>query len=293
MKHQKIAAIACSVVLAATLSACSGVVTASGENKITLMQPPGYDDTAAVTALWTVLLEERDYSVETVSVDLVAGFAGIARGDMDVYLNAWLPTTHGTFLEEFTDNVEILDDNGPFFDDNRLVLAVPKSVEENSIADVAKEPEKFGSKIVGIEAGAGMMTLLPGVLEKYGMDKDFKVVDSSTPAALATLEKAVEEKKPVVATLWTPHWAFSAMDIKALEDPEAAWPEPDGSFVVVATDFREQHPDLVKWFENSKLTGEQYAELMYEVNKASDPSDGARTWLEVPENKALVEGWFN
>ena len=223
-----ITAILASAVLAVSMSACSGVANGSSTDKektINFATVPGFDDTVAVTGLWSVLLEEKGYTVKTTSVDLAAGFSGIARGDLDGYLNAWLPSTHQAYVDKYKDDLVIPDK--PYFDNDMNVLAVPDFVEENTISDLVKNADKYDSKIVGIEAGSGEMKLLPGVLAKYSGQDKLKIVEGSTPAALAALKSGVENKKPVVLALWTPHWAFASMPIKTLKDDSQGWPKPD------------------------------------------------------------------
>ena len=274
------------------MSACSGVATGSqtDEKTITVASVPGFDDTVAVTGLWSVLLEERGYKLETKTVDLAAGFSGIARGDLDGYLNAWLPTTHASYVDRYKDDLRVLDK--PFFDNDRLVLVAPESVPENTISEVVANADKYGSKVVGIEAGAGMMKILPDVLETYGAQDKLSIVEGSTPAALAALKDAAAKNEPVVATLWTPHWAFAAMPVKALEDDMGGWPKPDGSYIVLSEKFAEKAPEVVTWMSNSKITEEQYASLMLAASEAKDPAEGARKWLQDPENCTTADSWF-
>ncbi|MFJ4171767.1 glycine betaine ABC transporter substrate-binding protein [Paenarthrobacter sp. NPDC089714] len=294
---KKIGAFAAVALLATGVSACSGVSTASSQGggtdtkTITVALPAGYDDSVAVTGLWTELLSERGYKLETKSVDLAAGFSGIARGDLDGYLNAWLPTTHGTMVDKYKDQLNILDK--PFFDNDRLVLVAPKSVPENTIADVVANAAKYDSKIVGIEAGSGEMKILPDVLKKYGATDKLSIVAGSTPATLAALKDATAKNKPIVATLWTPHWAFSSMDIKVLEDNLEGWPKPDGSYVVLSKDFASKHADVAKWLGNFKITEQQFSDLMLNVSEASSPTEGAKKWLENADNKKAADSWFN
>ena len=293
MIKKKIGAVIASALLVTGVSACSGVSAGSqsSEKTITVALPAGYDDSVAVTGLWQELLAERGYKLETKSVDLAAGFSGIARGDLDGYLNAWLPTTHGTFVDKYKDQVEILDK--PFFDNDRLVLVAPKSVPENTIADVVKNAAAYDSKIIGIEAGSGEMKILPDVLKKYGAEDKLSIVAGSTPATLAALKDATAKNKPIVATLWTPHWAFASMPIKVLEDNLEGWPKPDGSYVVLSKKFAEKEADVVKWMSNFKITEDQFSSLMLNVSEASSPTEGAKKWLESPENKKAAESWFN
>ena len=293
MIKKKIGAVIASALLVTGVSACSGVSAGSqsSEKTITVALPAGYDDSVAVTGLWQELLAERGYKLETKSVDLAAGFSGIARGDLDGYLNAWLPTTHGTFVDKYKDQVEILDK--PFFDNDRLVLVAPKSVPENTIADVVKNAAAYDSKIIGIEAGSGEMKNVPDVLKKYGAEDKLSIVAGSTPATLAALKDATAKNKPIVATLWTPHWAFASMPIKVLEDNLEGWPKPDGSYVVLSKKFAEKEADVVKWMSNFKITEDQFSSLMLNVSEASSPTEGAKKWLENPENKKAAESWFN
>lgn len=293
MIKKKLGAVIASALLVTSVSACSGVSTGSQstEKTITVALPAGYDDTVAVTGLWEELLAERGYKLETKSVDLAAGFSGIARGDLDGYLNAWLPTTHGTFVDKVKDQVEILDK--PFFDNDRLVLVAPSFVPENTIEEVVNNAAAYDSRIVGIEAGSGEMKILPDVLKKYDATDKLSVVAGSTPATLAALKDATANNKPVVATLWTPHWAFASMPIKILEDNREGWPKPDGSYVVLSKEFAEKEPDVVKWMSNFKITEEQFANLMLNVSEASSPTEGAKKWLENPDNKKSADSWFN
>lgn len=293
MIKKKIGAVIASALLIASVSACSGVSTGSqpSEKTITVALPAGYDDSVAVTGLWQELLAERGYKLETKSVDLAAGFSGIARGDLDGYLNAWLPTTHGTFVDKYKDQIEILD--RPFFDNDRLVLVAPKSVPENTIEEVVNNAAAYESKIIGIEAGSGEMKILPDVLKKYNATDKLDIVAGSTPATLAALKDATAKNKPLVATLWTPHWAFASMPIKVLEDNLEGWPKPDGSYVVFSKKFAEKEADVVKWMSNFKITEDQFSSLMLDVSEASSPTEGAKKWLENPENKKSAESWFN
>lgn len=292
MKNLIKSTLACAAI-AVTMSACSGVAPASSgdaDKTVNFATVPGFDDTVAVTGLWSVLLEEKGYTVKTTSVDLAAGFSGIARGDLDGYLNAWLPTTHEAYIEKYKDDLVILEE--PYFGNDELVLAVPEFVEENSISELAQNAAKYDSKIIGIEAGSGEMKILPDVLAKYEAKDKLAIVEGSTPAALAALKSGVDDNKPVVVALWKPHWAFASMPIKALVDDRQGWPKADGSHVVLSKEFAEKHADVRGWMEKSKLTDEQYASLMLDVSEAKDPADGAKKWLETAENRKAADEWL-
>ena len=130
-------ALACvAIAIATTLTACSGVVPQgtnqdSDEKAITFATVPGFEDALALTGLWSVLLEEKGYTVRSKSLDLAACFAGVARGDLDGYLSAWLPSTHASFVDKYQGSLDVV--NPGYFANDRLLLAVPKFVSENII----------------------------------------------------------------------------------------------------------------------------------------------------------------
>ncbi|MDR3599075.1 MAG: hypothetical protein P4L49_01085 [Desulfosporosinus sp.] len=51
-------------------------------------------------------------------------FVGLNKGDLGVFMDAWLPITHKTYWEKYKDN---LDDYGTWDkSDAKIVLVVPK-----------------------------------------------------------------------------------------------------------------------------------------------------------------------
>lgn len=291
MNTKKAALLLGCTVLAASLTACSGAESnsSSGET-ITLANALGHTDTEAVTALWTSLLEDREYNIEVVDSDLATAITGVANGDTDAYLNAWLPTAHADYVEAHKDSLVIVEP--PFFNSNLQVLVVPDYVEENTIAEVVANADQYGNQIVGLESGSGNMRALPKVVEAYGAQDKLEIVEGSTAAALAALDTAILQGDKVVVSLWTPHGAFASMPIKALEDPLGGWPDSDGSYILTSKSFESDHPEVFGWMSNSKINETQYASLMQLTEEASSPEEGVQQWLENSENKATVDAWF-
>lgn len=285
LKHALAAAF---VVLTMATTACSGIdVQAQSAKTITIAEVSGYDDDVAVTRLWKHLLEQKGYTVEIQNLDLGAGFAGMARGDIDAYMAVWLPATHSVYMKQYQDQLHVIKPS--YYDNDRMVLAVPDSVDEQTISDVAANPGTYGGRIVGIEPGSGEMEILRNdVMPKYGMD-EFNLVDGSTPAMLAALKKAANAKQPTVAALWTPHWAFDTLPIRPLEDDKGAWPKPDGSHVVVSKQFTSEHAQVAEWFSNTRFTDDQLTSLMAAVHSAENPDAGVEKWLA--ENQDVVASW--
>ncbi|WP_432101352.1 ABC transporter permease/substrate binding protein [Streptomyces sp. WAC 04229] len=265
---------------------------ANGKNvgqgkKVSLGYVP-WDEGVASTFLWKEILEQRGYEVEAKQFDAGPLYTSLAQGDIDIVTNSWLPTTHAQYWKKYGDR---LDDLGSWYDNTSLELTVPAYMKDiNSLEDLKGKADQFGGKITGIESSAGEMALLKDKVSKeYGLDKEYKVVDSSTPAMLAELKRAMSKKEPIVVTLWSPHWAYNDLDLKKLKDPKGAWGKGDGVHTLSRKGFAGDDPTAAKWMKDFKLDEKQLTSLEAEINKAGKgkQQDAVRTWLK--SNPGLVD----
>ncbi|MCF2128961.1 ABC transporter permease/substrate binding protein [Strepomyces sp. STD 3.1] len=272
---------------------------ASGKNvgqgkKVTLGYVP-WDEGVASTFLWKEILEQRGYEVEAKQFDAGPLYTSLAQGGIDIVTNSWLPTTHAQYWKKYGDR---LDDLGSWYDNTSLELTVPAYMKDiNTLADLKGKADLFDGKITGIESSAGEMALLKDKVSKeYGLDKEYKVVDSSTPAMLAELKRAMSKKEPIVVTLWSPHWAYNDLDLKKLKDPKGAWGKGDGVHTLSRKGFADDDPTAAKWMKDFKLDEKQLTSLEAEINKAGKgkQQDAVRTWLksnpDLVDKLAPVEG---
>jgi glycine betaine/proline transport system substrate-binding protein len=286
-------------VLTASLAACSGQTSSVGNaadstdngKSISIAMVAGWDEDVASTYLWKQLLEQRGYKVDVQQLDIASTFTGVANKQIDLYLDAWLPTTHATYWQKFGPKLQVVNTwYEPASDD----LAVPKYVTDvNSIADLKGRSAEFGGRIVGIEAGAGLMRLTKdSVIPKYGLS-DYNLVEGSTPAMLAALESAIKAKKPIVVTLWQPHWAFAKFPIKVLKDTDNAFGPPDKAQTIAAKGFNTTHPQLAAWLGKYKLTSDQLGslELLIQQKGQGHEQEAAKEWIG--QNQQLVNSWMN
>ncbi len=272
------------------LAACAGDDggdDASGDateeaREVTIALPPGgWPEGDAATYLWANLLESEGYDVTLESGgDMGVIYTAVAGGDYDLFFDAWLPVTHGTYLDEYGDDMERL---GVWYDDARLTIAVNEDAPITSLAELADNADAFDSRIVGIEPGAGLTRITKeSVIPTYGLD-GLEFVESSTPAMLAELSGAVDEGRHVVVTLWRPHWAYDAFPIRDLEDPEGTLGDAENIEVVGRAGFAEDHPEVASWLGAFTLTGDQLFSLeniMFNVNDGEDPEGSVEQWLE-------------
>ncbi|MET8131094.1 ABC transporter permease/substrate binding protein [Streptomyces sp. NPDC005251] len=263
-----------------------------GENvgqgkKVTIGYIP-WDEGVASTFLWQEILERRGFQVETKQFDAGPLYTSLAQGDVDFETDSWLPTTHAQYWKKYGKQ---LDDLGSWYGPTSLELSVPAYMKGiDSLDDLKGKSGTFGGKITGIESSAGMMGLLKSkVLKAYGLDKEYKVVDSSTPAMLAELKRAYARKAPIVATLWSPHWAYSEYELKKLKDPKGAWGKGDGVHTLSRKGFAQDNPVVGQWLKNFRMTEKQLTGLEARINKAGKgkQQDAVRGWLK--KNPGVVD----
>ena len=128
-------------------------------------------------------------------LDIASTFTGVANGQINLYLDAWLPTTHQVYWDRFKDQLEVVTS----WQKGKNTLVVPDYVNDvNTIADLKGKASEFQGRIVGIEAGAGeMKAMREKVIPGYGLT-DYNLVEGSSPAMLASLDSAIKQKQPIV-----------------------------------------------------------------------------------------------
>ncbi|MDT0397066.1 MULTISPECIES: ABC transporter permease/substrate binding protein [Streptomyces] len=255
--------------------------------KITIGYIP-WDEGVASTFLWKEILEQRGFEVEAKQFEAGPLYTALAQGNIDFQTDSWLPTTHEAYWKKYGKQ---LDDLGSWYDETSLELTVPSYMKDvDSLEDLKGKASAFGGEITGIESSAGMMGLLKSkVLKEYGLDKEYKVVDSSTPAMLAELKRAYSKKEPVVVTLWSPHWAYSDYDLKKLKDPKGTWGKGDGVHTLSRKGFAGENPAVGQWLKDFSMTEKQLTSLEAEINKAGKgkQQDAVRAWLK--DNPGVVD----
>jgi glycine betaine/proline transport system substrate-binding protein len=268
----------------------SGGQSGDGDGKtVSISVVAGWDEDTAATYMWKELLEQRGYTVNVQELDIASTFTGVANGQIDLYLDAWLPVTHEAYWKRFQNQLEVVSD----WSEGRNLLAVPDYVDVNSLADLKGRSGEFGGRIVGIEAGAGLMRATrEQVVPTYGL-ADYTLVEGSSPAMLATLDSAIKNQEPVVVTLWQPHWAFSRYPLKVLEDPEGAFGQPDRMQAIATKGWSASNPELAGWLKNFRFTNEQLSSLMLKIQDAGKgkEQEAAKQWIA--ENQQVVDAWFN
>jgi glycine betaine/proline transport system substrate-binding protein len=243
----------------------------------------------AITHVAGDILTRLGYDVELNNVANAAMWQSVASGDSDALLAAWLPATHQMFYGEegeFTDEVVNL---GPNYEGAKLGLVVPSYVQENSIADLVENADKYDSEIVGIDPGAGMMQQTEQAIENdtYGLGT-FTLLEGSGPTMTAALGDAINNDEPIVVTGWKPHWMFGRWDLKILADPENVFGASETINTMVRQGLEEDQPELYNFFNNFDWFSVEsvISQVMVDVQEGMDPEEAATQRVE--ENQDAI-----
>jgi glycine betaine/proline transport system substrate-binding protein len=277
------------LVVGALAVGCGGGGAAAGGGTLTLGNI-GWDENIALSNLTKVLLEEElGYDeVELVTLDVGPLFQGVGSGELDAFQDVWMPN-HQQYIDPVEENVELLD---PWYEGiTQYGIAVPHYMEDiRSLADLN---EAGTDQITGIEPGALFHGQIKDVvIPEY--DLDMRLVESSTPAMLAELERAYQNEEPIVFLAWSPHWMNAEYDFHYLEDPKNAqgsFSDPSQLATLVRADLQEDDPVAYAFLEAVTMTEDEMNELQAVIQEVNpdDPAAGAREWMQ--DNRDVVDPW--
>jgi len=231
-----------------------------------------WSDAEAVTRLAARILESRlDQPVELVLLDIGIQYQGLANGDIDAMLMAWLPLTHKPYMDKVGDQVVNL---GPLYTRARLGWVVPDYIPKdrlNSIEDL-KDSEvrrQLDNKIHGIDPGAGLMQASEKAIEDYGLD-NYRLISSSGAGMTAALTRAIKRQNWIVVTGWSPHWMFARWKLRYLEDPQGSLGGRERIHVLVRKGFYQDFPvEITEFLSRMYIPLNELEQLMADATETS------------------------
>ncbi len=241
----------------------------------------------ASTNVMKVVLEELGYDVKILPVSAAAMWQSLASEDADGITSAWLPTTHQHYLDAVKDKVE---DLGPNLVGTRIGLVVPTYVTIDSIDEIEANKDKFSGKIIGIDPGAGIMSLTEQAMTDYAFS-GMKLMEGSGATMTATLADEIKNNNWVVVTGWTPHWMFSRWELKYLKDPKGIYGGEETINTIVRKGLKAEMPEVYTVLDNFNWTPAQ-CEALIAANQedGADPYANAKQWVE--NNREQVNSWL-
>lgn len=248
-----------------------------------------WDCAIASSNLVKAVLEDRlGYRVELLPVSQETMWASVASGEADAMVAAWLPDTHAEAYAKVKSKIDVL---GKLVSGARLGLAVPDYVPLRSIDELDANADKINGRIVGIDAGAGLMRLATKALKDYEITQ-LQLVSGSGASMAVSLAEAIRRQEWIVVTAWSPHWMFSRWPMHYLDDPLGSLGRDEGIFKVGREGLKKDHPEVWAFLSNFCFEDASQLQRLMDWNqqRGTDPVQNARRFMK--ENPRLADSWL-
>ena len=276
--------------------ALAGSAFAAGCDKV-IFSDVGWTDITATTAATSLVLQALGYETEIKVLSVPVTYAGLAGGDIDVFLGNWMPTMEAD-LASYRDagTVEVIRTN---LEGAKYTLATNEAGVAAGIKDfkdIAAAKDALEGKIYGIEPGNDGNRLIIDMIASGPFKLDgFEVVESSEQGMLAEVAKHDGAGKPIVFLGWEPHPMNANFKMTYLSGGDDYF-GPNFGGAVVDTNTRKGYsaecPNTGKLLSNLVFSLPMENEIMGAIlNDGEDPADAAKTWLAA--NPAAWEPWLD
>ena len=271
----------------ATLVVAMSSTLASADSKtLSIGYVDGWSDSVATTHVAAEVIKQKlGYDVKLQAVATGIMWQGVATGKLDAMLSAWLPVTHGEYWAKNKDKVV---DYGPNFKDAKIGLIVPEYVKAKSIEDL-KTDTTFKNKIVGIDAGSGVMLKTDEAIKAYGLD--YKLQASSGAAMIAELTRAEDKQESIAVTGWVPHWMFAKWKLRFLDDPKGIYGAAETVNSIGSKGLEKKAPEVAAFLKKFQWASkDEIGEVMLAIQEGAKPDAAAKDW--VAKHPERVAEWI-
>ena len=166
--------------LAGALMLCFAFSVSAADNKTIKIGTLPWEDTLPLTGIAKRFLEKEGFTVQvTTFADWGIAFSALTRGDVD------LMVSHINYVtaDYWKKNKDRLEKVSTASHGLRQGLVVPAYMSINSIEQLNSIKDQVGGKIIGIEAGSGVMQETANAIKQYGLQ--YQLVEGSTAAMIA------------------------------------------------------------------------------------------------------------
>lgn len=239
-----------------------------------------WTSTIPPTEIATLIIEDMGYEVEHTGADVGSVFVGLSRGDLDIFMDSWLPM-HNNYLEEYSDSVS---DTAVSYPEAETGWTVPTYLDDiNSVEDIVGNEELFNNEMYGIEEGASATEESNELIEAYELD--MTQVASSEGGMLAEAQRKMQQEDPVVIYGWRPHTMFNKFDLKVLSN-EKGFFETSSVHVVTNNELQEKAPEVYQFISNWNISIDDVEEMIVEIEEeGKDATEVAQEWIDNNEDK--------
>jgi glycine betaine/proline transport system substrate-binding protein len=267
---------------AALVLAISSTVASAEGKAVTIGYVDGWSDSVATTNVAAEVIRQKlGYDVKLQAVATGIMWQGVATGKLDAMMSAWLPVTHG---EYWTKNKDQVVDYGPNFKDARIGLIVPEYVKAKSIADL-KTDDSFKDRIVGIDAGSGVMLKTEQAIKDYDLT-GYQLKASSGAGMIAELTRAEKKNESIAVT----GWMFAKWKLRFLDDPKGVYGAAETVNNIGSKELATKAPEVAKFMKNFQWASkDEIGEVMLAIQDGAKPEAAAKDW--VAKHPERVADW--
>lgn len=248
-----------------------------------------WQESIAMSYVAQKILQDQGYEVKMVYIedgDVPKTFSMLADKKVDIFMNFWLPVSNKLYLEKHGNRLTKINTN---YVNARIGLVVPEYMPIYSIEDLTEYDSLVNHTIIGFEEGTGIMKRAAVALKAYDL-KTFHLYHTHEKAILDSLHQAIQQKKPIVITGWTPHWMFARYNVKFLDDPHLSFGEGQRIDTYAWKGFARKRPYTTSFFSRILFTDKTMANLLDTFDKIEDPEEAAKAWIEA--HPILVANWL-
>lgn len=284
-------------VIAASLLAMSASFQAVAEDASCAsvsLADPGWSDIAVTNGIASLLLDGLGYKPQTRTLAVPIIFAGLQKGQVDVFLGNWMPAGQHDY-ERYVASGQV-DKVVENLGGTEYTLAVPTYAYEEGVQDfkdLNKFAARFGKKIYGIGSGSPANDYIRQMIANNEFDLgDWELVESSEQAMLVQVGRAEKRGQFVVFLGWTPHPMNIQYDMQYLKGGEKFFGATGSVNTLARKGYVAECPNVGKLLTNLTFTQEMENTIMDQVlNQKVGNTAAIKAWIK--DNPEVLDGWLD
>ncbi len=299
---------------AATEAATTGDAAAG----ITVAVNPWTGSAVNANVAKIVLESELNTKVDLLDIDEFATWTGLDDGSIDAVLEVW-PSGHGADYDKYVTEKKSVVDIGKLGPEAKIGWYVPTFVvdehPELKTWEGLKDPAlaklfataETGDKGQFLMGDPTYVTFDEQIITNLGLPLQY-VVGGSEAAVITALQKAVEDRKPVLVQFWKPHWLHLSLDLTEVALPEST-PECEAArsdssngvgcdypadvlYKAANAGLEAKNPAAFGFLNKLQLTTDQQSEIAGYVDRdGMTIADASAKWIA--DNGDVVKSWMS
>ncbi|NEI74988.1 glycine/betaine ABC transporter [Rhizobium lusitanum] len=259
-------------------------MSAQAEEKTITIGTMSWEDLTPITGITKKVLEDSGYTVKVLPFsEWGIAYAALTKGDVQILASQIDYAAH----DYWDKNKSRLEKISPVSHGLYQAIAVPNYVTIDSLDQLNDNADKFGGKIVGIEAGSGLMRDAANAVKQY--DLKLQLIEGSTAAMTAALKSAIDRKEWVAVAIWEPSWMMQKYPVKFLKDPKAVFPPPQGYYWIGKKGFSADNPHAREVIASVYVPLADITAINAEVKDGKTMDQAVKDWTDA--HAELLKRW--